>query len=98
MLLQEVLFQKKLRKIETQTCVKLELVQQLINIEAYILSKAADPSVSFSCALETPLDKLAVASKSTQETICKWASIQLQEKEKSSKCFNKTPSDYRGVL
>ena len=42
-------------------------------------------------SLALPLEQLAVTSKLTQETISKWATFQVQEKDKT---FDKIPSDY----
>jgi len=86
------------KKIETQPCAKVDLVESLSKIEDNILSKAAESNASFSQSLAALLEQLAVASKSTQETISKWASFQLQEKEKPKKSFNKLPADYKRML
>ena len=86
------------KKIDTQPCAKIDLVQQLNKIEANILSQAENASASLSQSLAAPLEQLVVASKSTQETICKWASSQIQEKEKTTKGFNKIPTDYKRML
>ena len=87
-----------IKKIDTQPCAKLDLVQQLNKIEASFLSQTKDASASISQSLTTPLEQLAAASKTTQETICKWASSQIQEKEKTNKGFSKIPSDYKRML
>ena len=49
-------------------------------------------------SLTLPLEQLAVATKSTQGTIRKWASFQVQEKDKTKKTFDKIPSDYKRML
>ena len=86
------------KKVDTEPCANLELVKELKKIEMNILLKAEDSNVSFSRSLADPLEQLAIASKSAQDTICKWANGQLQDKEKMDKRFNKIPVNHKRMI
>lgn len=60
-----------LKKIEIQPCVKVDLVESSGKIESNVLTQAVDSNASFSQFITAPPEHLAVASKSTQQTISK---------------------------
>ena len=75
-------------------CFNVELVNLLKESESNYLNQATDSQTSISQSLVFALEQLDVASKSTQETISKRASFQVQEKDKTKKTLYKIPSDY----
>ena len=64
-------------KVQSEPCSNAELVNLLKKVESNCLNQACDLQTSMIQSLKLPLEQLAVASKSTQETISKWASFQV---------------------
>lgn len=76
----KVYLEEGVKKMKNQPCTKVELVDYLRKIESNILTQAIESYEKLSRSLAAPLEQLDDVSRSTQETISKWASYQLQEK------------------